>query len=48
MEGRRKNNKNDDDEIEEEERLRVHRKKMAREFEVFIKTIEEMGADYKI
>ncbi|CAD8117267.1 unnamed protein product [Paramecium sonneborni] len=48
LEGRKRTNRNDDDEIEEEERLRVHRKKMAREFEVFIKTIEEMGADYKI
>lgn len=48
LEGRKKTNRNDDDEIEEEERLRMHRKKMAKEFEVFIKTIEELGADYKI
>ncbi|CAD8166538.1 unnamed protein product [Paramecium pentaurelia] len=48
LEGRKKTNRNDEDEIEEEERLRMHRKKMAKEFEVFIKTIEELGAEYKI
>lgn len=48
LEGRKRNNRNDEDEIEDEEKQRQQRKKMHREFEAFIKSVEETAREHKV
>lgn len=48
LEGRRRNTRNDEDEIEDEERQRQQRRKMLREFDAFIKSVEEAAKDFNV